>query len=92
MMNIRQSIGRIVVGGRILSLKEKQKDEFDNYPYNKRKTESEYPTVPSGFQCFVCGMEFATNLERVQHLEKKTHGSMYDTGSPQEREDARRLR
>jgi hypothetical protein len=31
-------------------------------------------------------------MKRVQHLEKNTHGSMYDTGSPQEREDARRLR
>jgi hypothetical protein len=91
-MNIRQSIGRIVVGGRISSLKEKQKDGIDNYPNNKRKMGGEYPTVPAGFQCFVCGMEFPTNVELVQHLEKNTHGSMYDTGSPQEREDARRLR
>jgi hypothetical protein len=92
MMNIRQSIGWIMVGGRILSLKEKQKNGLDNYHNNKRKAEVEYPTVPAGFQCFVCGMEFAMNEERVQHLEKNTHGSMYDTGSPQEREDARRLR
>ena len=94
MMNIRQTISRIVVGGWIVSSKERQieEDEFDNYHNNNRNTKGEYPTVPTGFECFVCGTKFATNEERIQHLEKNTHGSMYDTGSPQEREDARRLR
>jgi hypothetical protein len=95
MMNIRQTISRIVVGGWIVSSKERQKEEdgFDSYRNNnKRNTKGEYPTVPAGFECFVCGTKFATNEERVQHLEKNTHGSMYDTGSPQESEDARRLR
>jgi hypothetical protein len=96
MMNIRQTISRIVVGGWIVSSKEGQEEEdrFDSYRNNnnKRNTKGEYPTVPAGFECFVCGTTFATNEERVQHLEKNTHGSMYDTGSPQEREDARRLR
>jgi CRISPR/Cas system-associated protein Cas10 (large subunit of type III CRISPR-Cas system) len=94
MMNIRQTISRIVVGGWIVSSKERQKEEdrFDSYRNNNRNTKGEYPTVPTGFECFVCGTKFATNEERVQHLEKNTHGSMYDTGSPQEREDARRLR
>ncbi|MFY9565343.1 MAG: hypothetical protein WAQ29_03245 [Nitrososphaeraceae archaeon] len=95
MMNIRQTISRIVVGGWIVNSKEGQEEEdrFDSYRNNnKRITKGEYPTVPAGFECFVCGTTFATNEERVQHLEKNTHGSMYDTGSPQEREDARRLR
>ena len=47
--------------------------------------------MPSGFQCFVCGKQFGTNEERIEHLEKAAHGSMYDTASPQEREDTRRL-
>ena len=51
----------------------------------------EYPKMPSGFQCFVCGKKYATNEERVQHLEEDAHSSMYDTASPQEREDTRRL-
>ena len=94
-MNIRQTISRIVVGGRIVSSKERQKEDgFGSYRNNnnKRNAKGEYPTVPAGFECFVCGTKFATNEARVQHLEKNTHGSMYDTGSPQEREDARRLR
>ena len=92
-MNIRQTISRIVVGRRIVSSKEGQEEDgFDSYRNNKRNTKGGYPTVPAGFECFVCGTTFATNEERVQHLEKNTHVSMYDTGSPQEREDARRLR
>jgi hypothetical protein len=47
--------------------------------------------MPSGFQCFVCGKQYATNEERIQHLEVDVHSSMYDTASPQEREDTRRL-
>ena len=31
------------------------------------------------------------NEERIQHLEKGSNGGNYDTGSPQEREDTRRL-
>jgi hypothetical protein len=51
-----------------------------------------YPITPDGFQCFVCGTRFASNEERIEHLEKGLHGSMYDTGSPQETEDVRRCR
>jgi hypothetical protein len=47
--------------------------------------------MSSGFQCFVCGKQFSTNEERIQHLEEESHGSMYDTASPQETEDTRRL-
>jgi hypothetical protein len=52
----------------------------------------DYPRISAGFQCFVCGTRFVSNEERIEHLEKGSHGSMYDTGSPQEREDARRCR
>jgi hypothetical protein len=58
---------------------------------DERNTRKEHPKMPSGFECFVCGKEFSTNEERIQHLEEEAHGSMYDTASPQEREDTRRL-
>ena len=51
-----------------------------------------YPRTSAGFQCFVCGTRFGSNEERIEHLEKGSLGSMYDTGSPQEREDGRRCR
>ena len=57
-----------------------------------QQTSLEYPRMSNGFQCFVCGAGFASNDERIQHLEKESHGSMYDTGSPQESEDVRRCR
>jgi hypothetical protein len=62
---------------------EKQKENKGNH--------QQYPKVPSDFECFVCGKKFGTNEERIQHLEEAAHGSMYDTASPQEREDTRRL-
>jgi hypothetical protein len=52
----------------------------------------DYPRTGAGFQCFVCETRFVSNKERIEHLEKGSHGSMYDTGSPQEREDGRRCR
>ena len=57
-----------------------------------QQTSAEYPRISNGFQCFVCGTGFASNDERIQHLEKGSHGSMNGTGSPQESEDARRCR
>jgi hypothetical protein len=52
----------------------------------KEIPEKEHPKMPSGFQCFVCGKQFSTNEERIQHLEEESHDSMYDTASPQETE------
>ena len=71
--------------GTIGSPEERQNEKkgFDNPEH--------YPKTPSGFQCFVCGKQFGTNEERIEHLEEAAHGSMYDTASPQEREDTRRL-
>ncbi|HEX5975627.1 MAG TPA: hypothetical protein VFY68_00040 [Nitrososphaeraceae archaeon] len=67
-----------------------EKKELRNQD-DKRNTRKEHPKMPSGFQCFVCGKHFSTNEERMQHLEDESHGSMYDTASPQETEDTRRL-
>jgi hypothetical protein len=83
-------------GGRIMSSSkdgQRKRKRHDNYEENERNKRKEYPKMPSGFECFVCGIEFPTNEGRIQHLEEENaHGSMYDTGSPQESEDARRLR
>ncbi len=51
---------------------------------------SDYPKIPSDFQCFVCGARFTTNQDRKRHLEKTSHGGLYSGESPQEREDTRR--
>jgi hypothetical protein len=57
----------------------------------EKQSPEQSPKMSSGFQCFVCGKQFGTNEERIDHLEEAAHGSMYDTASPQEREDTRRL-
>jgi hypothetical protein len=54
-----------------------------------QQTSVEYPRISNGFQCFVCGTGFSLNDERIQHLQKGSHGSMYDTGLPQESKDVR---
>lgn len=95
-MNVQHLIGRIMEGGGIMSSSkdgQRKRRRHDNYEENERNKRREYPKMPSGFECFVCGIEFPTNEGRIQHLEEENaHGSMYDTGSPQESEDARRLR
>ena len=53
--------------------------------------QNEYPTMPKGYGCYVCGSTFDTNQERLMHLEKFRHIDLYDTGSPQEKEEIRRL-
>ena len=82
-------------GGIMSSAKDGQRKRkrHDNYEENEINKRKEYPKMPTGFECFVCGIEFPTNEGRIQHLEEENaHGSMYDTGSPQESADARRLR
>ena len=95
-MNVQHLIGRIMEGGGIMSSSkdgQRKRKRHDNYEENERNKRKEYPKMPSGFECFVCGIEFPTNEGRIQHLEEENaHGSMYDTGSPQESADARRLR
>jgi hypothetical protein len=51
----------------------------------------EYPTIPHGYECYVCGSTFDTNQERLTHLEKFRHIDLYDSGSPQEKEEIRRI-
>ena len=87
MTNVQEIINRIIEGtGVVGSSKErpKVKKGLDN--------SQQYPKVPTGFQCFVCGTRFDSNEERIEHLTGGSHGGMYDTGSPQETEDARRCR
>jgi hypothetical protein len=50
-----------------------------------------YPSIPYGYCCYVCGSTFETNQERLMHLEKFRHIDLYNTGSPQEKEEIRRL-
>ena len=40
----------------------KKKKGLDNQD-DKRNARKEYPKMPSGFQCFVCGKQYATNEE-----------------------------
>ena len=49
------------------------------------------PTIPRGYGSFVCGSTFETNQERLIHLESFKHIDLYNTGSPQEREEVHRL-
>jgi hypothetical protein len=83
-------------GGGIMSSSkdgQRKRKRHDIHEENERNIQKQYPKLPLGFECFVCGIEFPTNEGRIQHLEEENaHGSMYDTGSPQESADARRLR
>jgi hypothetical protein len=93
MTNIQEIVNQIIEGRRFMSSSndtQKEKKGLDNQD-DKRNARKEHPKMPSGFQCFVCGKQYTTNEERIQHLEEDAHGSMYDTASPQEREDTRRL-
>jgi hypothetical protein len=85
-MGIRQIVNKAMKGRmRDVQLRESNNNE------DERIAKEEYPKMPAGFACYVCGTLFATNEERKQHLEKYAHGDMYDTASPQEREDIRRF-
>ncbi len=83
---VQHIINKIVEGGGIGSSKKRKQG---NIGFNNPE---QYPRVPSGFQCFVCGKQYSKNEERIQHLQEESHGSMYDTVSPQESEDIRRLK
>lgn len=51
----------------------------------------DYPSIPHGYGCYVCGSSFETNEERISHLELLRHVDLYNTGSPQEKEEIHRL-
>jgi hypothetical protein len=82
----------VKIGIRKIFFQSKKKGDDDNNQESRRRATKEYSRMSSGFQCFLCGTTFTTNEDRIQHLEKEPHGGMYDTGSPQEREDSRRSR
>jgi hypothetical protein len=94
MRNVQQIISRIIEEGGIMSPSKKRRKEkkgLNNYHDNKRIQRKIYDSA-FRFSVLVCRMKFSTKEERMQHLEEDAHGSMYDTGSPQEGEDIRRLR
>lgn len=51
----------------------------------------DYPSIPYGYGCYVCGSSFKTNKERLSHLEECRHVDLYNTGSPQEKEEIHRI-
>lgn len=81
-MGIRQIVNQIM-NGRMRDVQLKECNNNDD----ERGAKEEYPKMPADFECFVCGTRFMTNEERKQHIKKSTHGDLYDTISPQEREE-----
>ena len=65
----------------------REKENYDSREYKTRA--KEHLTMPTDFECLVCGTKFETNEERKHHLEKGSHGHFYNTTSPQEHEEAR---
>ena len=82
MMNIGHVIRQI---SKVKQIKEKEK----HADKNDKTREKEDLKMPTDFECYVCGTKFLTNEERKNHLEKGTHGHLYDTTSPQEQEEVR---
>jgi hypothetical protein len=82
MMNIGHVIRQI---SKVKQIKEKEK----HADKNDKTREKEDLKMPTDFECYVCGTKFLTNEERKNHLEKGTHGHLYDTTSPQEQEEGR---
>lgn len=87
-MKIHQLVYQIIEGLGIrhsLSYEYKKIDKNNNQNII-RITKEDYPKIPSDFQCFVCGVRFDTNMERLQHLEQEAHLSLYVTGTPNDSE------
>jgi len=87
-MKIRQLVHRMI--GRI-GMRHYFSDEYengckDNIQNTKRSIPQDYPKIPSDFQCFVCGVRFDTNMDRLHHLEKEAHSGLYVTGMPNDSE------
>lgn len=92
-MNLRMLI-REVVGDHGLGLIARftmKRNKGDQSSKGPSIHQNEYPTLPHGYGCYVCGSTFDTNQERLTHLEKFKHFDLYNTGSPQEKEEIRRL-
>jgi hypothetical protein len=89
MISIRMIVGDRRLGIMTHSLPNKIEDSQKTNELSK--TNREYPRMPSGFGCYVCGSYFETNEERLKHLEEFKHMDLYNTASPQEREEVHRL-
>lgn len=88
-MKIRQLVHQMIgsIGMRHNLLDEYEKGGKDNNQIMKlRSITQDYPKIPSDFQCFVCGVRFDTNMDRLHHLEKEAHSGLYATGMPNDSE------
>lgn len=87
-MKIHQLVYQIIEG---LGIRHSLSYEYKKIGKNNnqniiRITKEDYPKIPSYFQCFVCGVRFDTNMERLQHLEQEAHLGLYVTGTPNDSE------
>ena len=64
----------------------KKEVKITNQIMKRRSITQDYPKIPSDFQCFVCGVRFDTNMDRLHHLEKEAHSGLYATGMPNDSE------
>ena len=88
-MKIRQLVHQMIgsIGMRHNLSDEYEKGGKDNNRIMKRRSiTQDYPKIPSDFQCFVCGVRFDTNMDRLHHLEKEAHSGLYATGMPNDSE------
>jgi hypothetical protein len=77
-MKIRQLIHQMI--GRI-GMRHYFSDEYENGCKDNSQN-----TKRSISQCFVCGVRFDTNMDRLHHLEKEAHSGLYVTGMPNDSE------
>jgi hypothetical protein len=92
-MNLKMSIREVVDERRMglftrITMKRSSNIQNGKAP---NMNQNGYPSIPHGYCCYVCGSTFETNQERLMHLEKFRHIDLYNTGSPQEKEEIRRL-
>jgi hypothetical protein len=92
-MNLKMSIHDVVGDRRMglftrITMKRSSNIQSGREP---NTNQNGYPSIPHGYSCYVCGSTFETNQDRLQHLEKFKHIDLYSTGSPQEKEEIRRL-
>ena len=87
-MKIRQLVHQMIgcIGMRRSLSDENERGGENNNQNMRRITNDDYPKIPSDFQCFVCGVRFDTNKDRIQHLEQEAHAGLYVTGMPNDSE------
>ncbi len=90
-MNLKMSIRDVVDDHRTGLFTRITMKTSSNIQNGKGPNQNGYPSIPHGYSCYVCGSTFETNQERLLHLEEFRHIDLYNTGSPQEKEEIRRL-